>query len=172
MYDITALGEILIDFTPATSMDGKTVFEQNPGGAPANLLAVVSRYGGRTAMIGKVGQDMFGDFLIETLHQNGIEERGEKRMLLMQHPFSFHLFGCIVIKIALNEDDRRAFISRTGGQVAKGTDQVGETARCRSFGCHLTHQITILFLNLVLDRFFECFSGEISKLIISQIFQL
>ena len=39
--DIVALGELLIDFTEAGhSQDGRKLFEQNPGGAPANLLTV------------------------------------------------------------------------------------------------------------------------------------
>ena len=41
--DIAALGELLIDFTEAgTGSDGMRLFEQNPGGAPANLLTVAS----------------------------------------------------------------------------------------------------------------------------------
>ena len=62
-YDITALGEILIDFTPAgQDAAGDLVFARKAGGAPVNLLATVAKYGGKTAFIGKVGQDMFGQF--------------------------------------------------------------------------------------------------------------
>ena len=40
------LGELLIDFTEAGhSQDGRKLFEQNPGGAPANLLTVASHFG-------------------------------------------------------------------------------------------------------------------------------
>ena len=54
--DIIALGELLIDFTEAAqSKDGRRLFEQNPGGAPANLLTVASHMGYSTAFIGKVG---------------------------------------------------------------------------------------------------------------------
>lgn len=68
MFDVVALGELLIDFTQAGfSNAGSRHFEQNPGGAPANVLAVVSKFGGKCAFIGKVGADMFGDFLRETL---------------------------------------------------------------------------------------------------------
>ena len=53
-YDVTALGEILIDMTYAGKSEaGQTLFEQNPGGAPANVLAAVSRLGGKCAFIGK-----------------------------------------------------------------------------------------------------------------------
>ncbi len=71
--DITALGELLIDFTPAgISPQGMRLFEQNPGGAPANMLAAAAKFGMKTAFIGKVGKDMHGDFLKETLIGAGI----------------------------------------------------------------------------------------------------
>ena len=71
--DIVALGELLIDFTEAgQSKDGRRLFEQNPGGAPANLLAAAAKFGRKTAFIGKVGKDMHGDFLKETLIRAGI----------------------------------------------------------------------------------------------------
>ena len=76
-YDITALGEILIDFTPAgQDAAGDLVFARKAGGAPVNLLATVAKYGGKTAFIGKVGQDMFGQFLRKTLKSAGIAEEG------------------------------------------------------------------------------------------------
>lgn len=75
--DITALGEILIDFTPYGKTElGYPVYGQNPGGAPANLLCAVSKYGGRTAFIGKAGADMFGDFLAGILHECNVDCSG------------------------------------------------------------------------------------------------
>lgn len=72
--DIAALGELLIDFTEAGySKDGMKLFEQNPGGAPANLLTVASHMGYKTAFIGKVGTDMHGAFLKKTLQKEGID---------------------------------------------------------------------------------------------------
>lgn len=60
MFDVTALGELLIDFTPdGVSQQGNICFERNPGGAPANVLACIARLGGKTAFIGKVGEDIF-----------------------------------------------------------------------------------------------------------------
>lgn len=77
MFDVTALGELLIDFTPAgLSEQGDVCFERNPGGAPANVLACISRLGGRTAFIGKVGKDMFGEYLKETLIRYNIDVSG------------------------------------------------------------------------------------------------
>ncbi len=77
MFDVTAMGEILIDFTyHSQSENGMTLFEQNPGGAPANLLTAVQRLGGKTAFIGKVGKDMHGTFLKQTLENEGISSEG------------------------------------------------------------------------------------------------
>ena len=60
-FDVTALGEILIDFTPAgKSQNGRTLFEENPGGAPANAAAAAAKLGARAAFIGKTGDDQFG----------------------------------------------------------------------------------------------------------------
>lgn len=44
--DIVALGELLIDFTESGySKNGMKLFEQNPGGAPANLLTAEAIWG-------------------------------------------------------------------------------------------------------------------------------
>ena len=77
MYKITALGEALIDFTPSgVSEAGMKLFEQNPGGAPANALAVFAQFGEKAAFIGKVGNDMHGQFLKETMDKAGIDTKG------------------------------------------------------------------------------------------------
>ena len=77
MYDITALGELLIDFTDSgVSPSGMRLFERNPGGAPANVLAAAVRFGRRAAFLGKVGNDMHGQFLRQTLRDAGIDVRG------------------------------------------------------------------------------------------------
>ncbi len=77
MFDIVALGELLIDFTDSgVSPAGMKLFEQNPGGAVANVLAAMSRLGDKAAFIGKVGADMHGVFLKETLERAGIDTSG------------------------------------------------------------------------------------------------
>lgn len=77
MFDVTALGELLIDFTCcSTNEAGYPTLAANPGGAPGNFLAALTKYGCSTAMIGKVGADAFGQLLIGTLRQCGIETRG------------------------------------------------------------------------------------------------
>lgn len=77
MYDVVALGELLIDFIQnGRSAAGNPVFEANPGGAPCNVLAMLSRLGYQTAFIGKVGDDCFGQMLGETIRETGISDEG------------------------------------------------------------------------------------------------
>jgi fructokinase len=77
VFDVVALGELLIDFTPAgKSENGNALFEANPGGAPANVLATLAKFGASTAFIGKVGNDQFGSFLADTLKKGGIDAQG------------------------------------------------------------------------------------------------
>ena len=76
-YDVTAFGEILIDFTAAgKSADGKNVYEVNPGGAPANCAAACAKLGGKSAFIGMTGEDSFGTDLRNALKSAGIETKG------------------------------------------------------------------------------------------------
>ena len=77
MYDVVALGELLIDFA-AKSADaaGYPTMAANPGGAPGNFLAALNAYGKKTAFLGKVGDDAFGHLLLGTLNQAGIETKG------------------------------------------------------------------------------------------------
>ncbi len=72
-FDVTALGELLIDFTEnGVSLQGNPLFEANPGGAPCNVLAMLSRLGHKTAFIGKVGKDFFGEQLKAAIQEQGI----------------------------------------------------------------------------------------------------
>lgn len=73
-YDVTALGELLIDFTEnGKSVQGNPLFEANPGGAPCNVLAMLSKLGHKTAFVGKVGKDFFGQQLKEAITEAGID---------------------------------------------------------------------------------------------------
>lgn len=77
MFDVVALGELLIDFAPISlDEDGYPTLAAKPGGAPPNYLAALSAYGAKTAFIGKVGQDGFGELLIQTLNKAGIDSSG------------------------------------------------------------------------------------------------
>ena len=72
-FDVIALGELLVDFTESgKSENGMKLFEQNPGGAPANLLVTLSHMGHKTAMAAKTGADMHGSFLKKTLEKEGV----------------------------------------------------------------------------------------------------
>lgn len=76
-YDVTAMGELLIDFTQnGFSGQMNPLFEANPGGAPCNVLAILNRLGRKTAFIGKVGDDMFGRSLKHTIEELGIAAEG------------------------------------------------------------------------------------------------
>mgnify|MGYP001624477483 CR=1 FL=1 len=58
MYDVVALGELLIDFIQnSSSSNGNPIFEANPGGAPCNVLSMLACLGYKSAFIGKVGDD-------------------------------------------------------------------------------------------------------------------
>ena len=79
-FDVVALGELLIDFTQnGKSEQGNLLFEANPGGAPANVLAMLRKLGRSAAFIGKVGRDAFGDALEQTVREAGIDCRGLRR---------------------------------------------------------------------------------------------
>lgn len=77
MYDVVAIGELLIDFIQnGVSGQGNPLFEANPGGAPCDVLAMLEKQGYRTAFIGKVGNDFFGRMLKSTIEGLGIQAQG------------------------------------------------------------------------------------------------
>ncbi len=101
IYDVTALGEILIDFTACGKSEaGQQLFEQNPGGAPANVLTALSKFGRKTAFIGKVGRDMHGSFLKDVLMENGISTEG-----LVEDEDAFTTLAFV----ALSDEGERSF---------------------------------------------------------------
>jgi len=77
MMDVVALGELLIDFACLnTDTDGYPTMAAHPGGAPANFLGALAKYGAKTALLGKVGTDAFGKLLLGTMEKAGISTRG------------------------------------------------------------------------------------------------
>lgn len=75
--DVLAIGELLIDFAcRETDSNGYPVMEAHPGGAPANFLAALAGFGAKTALLGKVGADSFGELLKGTLKNAGIDTSG------------------------------------------------------------------------------------------------
>lgn len=76
-FDVCALGELLIDFTEnGVNMQGNPILEANPGGAPCNVLAMLTKLGYKTAFIGKVGKDIFGRQLKKAVSEIGIDISG------------------------------------------------------------------------------------------------
>lgn len=96
-YDVVALGELLIDFTEnGKSNQGNPLFEANPGGAPCNVLAMLTKLGHKTAFIGKVGGDFFGEQLRDAITEVGIDADGlctdkEIHTVLQKNPVQLFL---------------------------------------------------------------------------------
>ena len=100
-YDIAAIGEMLIDFIPCGRSDsGKTVLEPKEGGAPCNVLAMAAKLSKKTAFIGKVGADAFGEMLIDTASRAGIYTGG---VVKDENVFTTLAF------VSLNEEGDRSF---------------------------------------------------------------
>ena len=73
-YDVIALGELLIDFTEhGCSEQGNPLWEANPGGAPCNVLAMLNKLGRKTAFVGKIGRDVYGEQLKAVVTDAGID---------------------------------------------------------------------------------------------------
>ncbi len=78
MRRVAAIGELLIDFVPqqkGCALREVTHFERVAGGAPANVVTAVSRLGGSGVMISQVGEDAFGEHMIDVLCVNGVDTR-------------------------------------------------------------------------------------------------
>lgn len=100
-YDVVALGEVLIDFTmESRDKDGYPTMAAHPGGAPANFLAALAKFGASTALIGKVGQDAFGQMLKHTLETAGVSTTG-----LVTDPAVFTTLAFVT----LDEQGERSF---------------------------------------------------------------
>ncbi len=100
VYDVVALGELLIDFAPQSVNEaGYPVLSANPGGAPGNFLAALTKYGCKTAMIGKVGDDSFGRLLVKTLEDAGIGTKG-----ILMDPEVFTTLAFVSLDASGNRD--------------------------------------------------------------------
>jgi len=128
-FDVVALGELLVDFTQnGVSGQGNLLFEANPGGAPANVLAMLRKLGKRCAFIGKVGKDSFGDMLAKTVEEAGIDISGLRRdadiptTLAVVHTFP-------------NGDRDFSFYRKPGADILLRADELDETLLkdCRIF---------------------------------------
>ncbi len=118
MTDVVALGELLIDFAPkSVNENGYPVLSANPGGAPGNFLAALNKYGCSTAMIGKVGDDMFGKLLIKTLQSAGIGTDG-----IVVDPDQFTTLAFVSLDESGNRDF--SFARKPGADTCLTPDEV------------------------------------------------
>ena len=128
-YDVAALGELLIDFTQnGRSEQGNLLFEANPGGAPANVLAMLRKLGHSCVFLGKVGADGFGDILENTLHDAGIDSRGLRRDDVVHTTLA-------VVHTFENGDRDFSFYRKPGADVNLSADELDEDvlSNCRIF---------------------------------------
>ena len=120
-YDVVALGELLIDFAPVSrSETGYPVLAAQPGGAPGNFLAALNKFGLRTAMIGKVGDDMFGRLLLGTLQAAGIDTSG-----VLADPSVFTTMAFVSLDESGNRDF--SFARKPGADTCLRPEDVNET---------------------------------------------
>ncbi|GHU15743.1 putative sugar kinase YdjE [Spirochaetia bacterium] len=124
MYDVFALGELLVDFTPSGFSDqGIALFARNPGGVPANVLTMNAKLGAHTAFIGKVGNDDFGHFLEKSLQCALINTTGLLKDPIYlttlafvhlsengDHSFSFYRYARAKGKIISYDPNYRVFL--------------------------------------------------------------
>ncbi|MHA7967112.1 carbohydrate kinase family protein [Paenibacillus sp. CAU 1782] len=103
MAKVFTIGEALIDFIPDTKgVQLKDVgsFARAAGGAPANVACAVAKLGGDSAFIGMVGEDAFGDHLVETLEGAHVD---------VAHVFRTGEAGTALAFVSLKEDGNRDF---------------------------------------------------------------
>ncbi len=119
-FDVVALGELLIDFTEnGMSQQGNPVLEANPGGAPCNVLSMLTRLGRKVAFIGKVGDDAFGKQLAAAIKEQGIDAEG------LKFDKTVHTTLAIVMKQA-NGDRDFAFYRNPGADICLTPEDVDE----------------------------------------------
>ena len=132
MYDVIAIGEYLVDFTPnGTGPMGNPSYEMNPGGAPANCMAACAGAGGKTAVIACVGDDLFGRFLRKKLVESGI---GDEYVQVTKKASTTLVF------VSLDERGERefAFVRKPGADTmieeGKISGGIGKQTRILHFG--------------------------------------
>jgi len=132
MIDVIALGELLIDFT-CVDKDGfgYPVMAAHPGGAPANYLAALSKYGNKTALFAKIGSDAFGRLLLDTVKAAGIDDRG---IILSDDVFTTLAF----VTLDENGDREFSFARNPGADTRLCADEIDysliDEARVFHFG--------------------------------------
>jgi fructokinase len=122
MAGLFSIGEVLIDFIP--EQKGKALkdvisFERAPGGAPANVAAAVAKAGGKASMITKLGVDGFGDFLVETLNNVGVNT---------EHVLRTNEANTALAFVSLKEDGERdfSFYRKPSADLLLNEDEIDE----------------------------------------------
>ncbi len=123
MARLFSIGEVLIDFIPAqkgVALKDVVSFERAPGGAPANVAAAVAKAGGQASMITKLGEDAFGDFLIETLDNVGVNTEHIARTKKANTALAF---------VSLKEDGERdfSFYRNPSADLLLSEDEISES---------------------------------------------
>ena len=139
--DVVALGELLIDMTNnGVSDSGNDLFEANPGGAPCNVLAMLKKFGHSVSFIGKVGDDIFGRKLKDTLDEVGI---GTDNLLMDKEVRTTLAF----VKTFEDGDRDFSFYRNPGADMMLRKDEVNpaliEQAKVFHFGTlSMTHEMS------------------------------
>ncbi|MEH7234591.1 aminoimidazole riboside kinase [Bacillus sp. JJ1562] len=95
---VICLGEALIDFIPLD--EDNMQFLKSPGGAPANVAVGAARLGAKSSFVGKVGDDVLGNFLKQTLTNFNVQT---DTMYLSKE------FRTAIVFVTLGEDGEREF---------------------------------------------------------------
>lgn len=119
-FDVIALGELLIDFTEnGVSEQGNPMLEANPGGAPCNVLSMLEKLGKKTAFLGKVGKDGFGELLTKAVQEQGVNTEG------LMYDEEVHTTLALVLKKE-NGDRDFAFYRNPGADMDLKENEINE----------------------------------------------
>ena len=103
MKKVIAIGDALIDFIPhekGRALNNVENFLRVPGGAPLNVAAAVAKLGGKSQMLTKLGQDGFGDAILNEVKPLGVDVSRISRTKEANTALAF---------VSLREDGERDF---------------------------------------------------------------
>lgn len=107
MKKVFCIGELLIDFVAENQGKNLSVakeFTKKAGGAPANVACAISKLEGKSVFVGCVGDDPFGDFLLNILEENKVDTS----MAQKSEVFTTLAF------VSIDEDGERDFVFSRG----------------------------------------------------------
>jgi len=115
MKKVFCIGEVLIDFVAenqGNDLSKAIKFTKKAGGAPANVACAISKLGGRGVFIGCVGEDPFGNFLLDVLKAENVDTS------LVQRSETFTTLAFV----SLAENGERDFVFSRGADRELGYD--------------------------------------------------